>query len=243
MRSTTTNPFESYSPIAGELHLRSSYPGVILIGIDEAGRGPLAGPVVASAVVLHSPSDIEGLNDSKKLSEIKREELFPCIQERALCWAIGAASASEIDAINILQANYLAMRRALSAIGFPGLDVRSPVGESAIQVWSKGQIPLGTTLCVVDGNQKIRGVPLDGQFTVVKGDAHIASIAAASILAKVHRDRVMVALAAEFPEYNFAKHKGYPSAEHTEAIRVHGLCAIHRKSFRLKALDQPDLFG
>jgi len=243
MRAKSINPYDAYSPLEGELHLRSLQPGVILVGIDEAGRGPLAGPVVAAAVVLRNPGDVAGINDSKKLSEAKREGLFPSIQEQAVCWAIGEASPAEIDAINILQANYLAMRRALHALGWPGLDIASPAGDSRLQVWSQGKIPAGKALCVVDGNQKIRGVPIEGQLTVVKGDAHIASIAAASILAKVHRDRVMVALSAEFPQYDFAKHKGYPSAMHTEAIRKHGLCAIHRRSFHLKALDQPDLFA
>ena len=230
--------FLACRPAQGERHLRTNYPGALLVGIDEAGRGPLAGPVVAAAVVLAGADSIPGLNDSKKLSEAKREALFPLIQERALAWAIAEASPAEIDRHNILQADFLAMRRALSALGWPGLEV----GES--KVWSRGPscLDTGLVLAVVDGNQRIAGVDFARQLTVVKGDGHVASIAAASILAKVHRDRVMVELDVKYPQYGFAGHKGYPSEAHIEAIRTHGLCPEHRKSFKPKALAQTELF-
>ena len=180
-------------------------------GIDEAGRGPLAGPVCAAAVILPLDCHIDGLNDSKKLSEKKREALFPLIQEKALAWGIGWASAEEIDAINILQATFLAMKRAVEQLSVqPG--------------WA-----------LVDGN---RMPPLDvpGE-TVVKGDAQCASIAAASILAKVSRDRLLEEWDTLYPEYGFAKHKGYGTKAHYDAILRHGVLPIHRKSF-LKNLGE-----
>ncbi len=180
-------------------------------GIDEAGRGPLAGPVCAAAVILPLDCHIDGLNDSKKLTEKKRETLFPLIQEKALAWGIGWASAEEIDAINILQATFLAMKRAVEQLGVqPG--------------WA-----------LVDGN---RMPPLDipGE-TVVKGDAQCASIAAASILAKVSRDRLLEEWDTLYPEYGFAKHKGYGTKAHYDAILRHGVLPIHRKSF-LKNLGE-----
>ena len=180
-------------------------------GIDEAGRGPLAGPVCAAAVILPLDCHIDGLNDSKKLTEKKREALFPLIQEKALAWGIGWASAEEIDAINILQATFLAMKRAVEQLGVqPG--------------WA-----------LVDGN---RMPPLDipGE-TVVKGDAQCASIAAASILAKVSRDRLLKEWDTLYPEYGFAKHKGYGTKAHYDAILRHGVLPIHRKSF-LKNLGE-----
>lgn len=180
-------------------------------GIDEAGRGPLAGPVCAAAVILPLDCHIDGLNDSKKLTEKKREALFPLIQEKALAWGIGWASAEEIDAINILQATFLAMKRAVEQLGVqPG--------------WA-----------LVDGN---RMPPLDvpGE-TVVKGDAQCASIAAASILAKVSRDRLLEEWDTLYPEYGFAKHKGYGTKAHYDAILRHGVLPIHRKSF-LKNLGE-----
>ena len=180
-------------------------------GIDEAGRGPLAGPVCAAAVILPLDCHIDSLNDSKKLTEKKREALFPLIQEKALAWGIGWASAEEIDAINILQATFLAMKRAVEQLSVqPG--------------WA-----------LVDGN---RMPPLDvpGE-TVVKGDAQCASIAAASILAKVSRDRLLEEWDTLYPEYGFAKHKGYGTKAHYDAILRHGVLPIHRKSF-LKNLGE-----
>ena len=180
-------------------------------GIDEAGRGPLAGPVCAAAVILPLDCHIDGLNDSKKLTEKKREALFPLIQEKALAWGIGWASAEEIDSINILQATFLAMKRAVEQLSVqPG--------------WA-----------LVDGN---RMPPLDvpGE-TVVKGDAQCASIAAASVLAKVSRDRLLEEWDTLYPEYGFAKHKGYGTKAHYDAILRHGVLPIHRKSF-LKNLGE-----
>ncbi len=177
----------------------------MICGIDEAGRGPLAGPVYAAAVILPENCVIEGLNDSKKLSEKKRELLFPQIIDRAVSYGIGSATAQEIDEINILQATFLAMRRAVEAL-------LPPAG------WA-----------LVDGN-RMPPLPVSGE-TIVKGDGKSASIAAASILAKVSRDRVMRQLAKEYPEYGFEQHKGYGTKAHYEAIRRFGLLPQHRKTF------------
>ena len=179
-------------------------------GIDEAGRGPLAGPVCAAAVILPPDCDIPGLNDSKKLSEKKRETLFPVIQEKALAFGIGWATAEEIDRVNILQATFLAMARAVEAL------------------------PAPADYALVDGN-RMPPLPIPGE-TIVKGDATSASIAAASILAKVSRDRLLRRLDEEHPEYGFAKHKGYGTKAHYEAIRKYGLLPEHRRSF-LKNLE------
>ena len=179
-------------------------------GIDEAGRGPLAGPVCAAAVILPPDCDIPGLNDSKKLSEKKREALFPVIQEKALAFGIGWATAEEIDRVNILQATFLAMARAVEAL------------------------PTPADYALVDGN-RMPPLPIPGE-TIVKGDATSASIAAASILAKVSRDRLLRQLDEEHPEYGFAKHKGYGTKAHYEAIRKYGLLPEHRRSF-LKNLE------
>lgn len=179
-------------------------------GIDEAGRGPLAGPVCAAAVILPPDCDIPGLNDSKKLSEKKREALFPVIQEKALAFGIGWATAEEIDRVNILQATFLAMARAVEAL------------------------PAPADYALVDGN-RMPPLPIPGE-TIVKGDATSASIAAASILAKVSRDRLLRRLDEEHPEYGFAKHKGYGIKAHYEAIRKYGLLPEHRRSF-LKNLE------
>ena len=179
-------------------------------GIDEAGRGPLAGPVCAAAVILPPDCDIPGLNDSKKLSEKKRETLFPVIQEKALAFGIGWATAEEIDRVNILQATFLAMARAVEAL------------------------PAPADYALVDGN-RMPPLPIPGE-TIVKGDATSASIAAASILAKVSRDRLLRRLDEEHPEYGFAKHKGYGTQAHYEAIRKYGLLPEHRRSF-LKNLE------
>lgn len=175
-------------------------------GIDEAGRGPLAGPVVAAAVILDPARPIAGLNDSKKLSEAARERLAVEIREKALAWAIAEASAVEIDRINILQATFLAMRRAAE-----GLAV-APVHAQ------------------IDGNKVPPGLPCAGE-AVVKGDGKIAAIAAASILAKTHRDALMRELALAHPEYGFERHMGYPTPAHFAALQAHGPCAAHRRSF------------
>lgn len=179
-------------------------------GIDEAGRGPLAGPVCAAAVLLPEGLVIDGLNDSKKLSEKKRELLFPVIQENALAFGIGFADEKEIDEINILQATFLAMRRAFDAM------------------------QRRCDYVLVDGN-RMPPMPVSGE-TVVKGDAKSPSIAAASILAKVSRDRVMLEYAKQYPEYQFEKHKGYGTKAHVEALRAFGPSPIHRRTFLKKIL-------
>jgi ribonuclease HII len=180
-------------------------------GCDEAGAGPLAGPVYAAAVILPFGVEIPGLNDSKKLTEKKREKLFDIIKERAVAYAIAEASPEEIDEINILNASMLAMRRAVA-----DLQVKAD-------------------FALIDGNCP-RGFDIATQ-TVVKGDAKSASIAAASILAKVTRDRQCIDLDREYPEYGIAKHKGYPTKEHMDAVRQHGPSPIHRMTF-LKFLDK-----
>lgn len=179
-------------------------------GIDEAGRGPLAGPVCAAAVLLPEGVVIDGLNDSKKLSEKKRELLFPVIQENALAFGIGFADEKEIDEINILQATFLAMRRAFDAM------------------------QRRCDYVLVDGN-RMPPMPVPGE-TVVKGDAKSPSIAAASILAKVSRDRVMLEYAKQYPEYQFEKHKGYGTKAHVEALHAFGPSPIHRRTFLKKIL-------
>ncbi|MCJ7451210.1 MAG: ribonuclease HII [Steroidobacteraceae bacterium] len=179
-------------------------------GVDEAGRGPLAGPVVAAAVILDPARSIEGLADSKAMSPARREALAPVIRARSLSWALGWADASEIDTLNILQATMLAMRRALVALHLPPSHV------------------------VVDGNRcpDLRGLGFEctGE-SVVKGDATVASISAASIIAKVARDELMRELDQEYPGYGFAVHKGYPTAAHIEALRRLGPSSVHRRSF------------
>lgn len=182
-----------------------------ICGIDEAGRGPLAGPVYAAAVVLPFGIDIDGLNDSKKLSKKKREILFDIIIEKALDYGIGFATPEEIDEINILNATYLAMKRAASSLK------RTP------------------DIALVDGNS-IKGFDIKTQC-IIKGDAKSASIAAASILAKVSRDRVLYELDKKYPQYGFAKHKGYPTAEHILAVKKYGICDIYRKSFLKKIIE------
>ncbi len=181
-------------------------------GIDEAGRGPLAGPVYAAAVILPDGLEIPGLNDSKKLTEKKREALFDEICEKAIAYGIGCASEQEIDEINILQATYLAMRRAVEQLSVPA------------------------DYALVDGN-RMPPLAIPGE-TVVKGDAKSASIAAASILAKVSRDRVMLLMDPVYPQYQFAKHKGYGTKVHREALLTYGPCPIHRKTFLTKILGQ-----
>lgn len=179
-----------------------------ICGVDEAGRGPLAGPVCAGAVILPRGLEIPGLNDSKKLTDKKRRELYPIIKEQAIAWGIGFASHEEIDELNILQATYLAMSRAIQAL--------------------EGK----ADFALIDGNRaKDFGIPLK---TVVKGDSLSASIAAASVLAKVARDDIMQEMAKEYPEYGFEVHKGYGTKQHYEALRQHGHCPIHRMSFLKK---------
>ena len=180
-------------------------------GIDEAGRGPLAGPVVAAAVILPEGIQLPGVNDSKKITEKKREILFDFVKEHALAYGIGEASETEIDEINILQATFLAMRRAVEAL----------------------QIPADYAL--VDGN-RIQGLPIPAE-TVIGGDGKVLSIAAASILAKVTRDRYMRDMAAQYPEYGFEKHKGYGTKAHYAAIEQYGICPLHRKTFLKKVLN------
>ena len=179
-------------------------------GCDEAGRGPLCGPVVAAAVILPRDEVIEGLNDSKKLTEKKREALFDIIKEKAIAYAIAEASPAEIDEINILNASMLAMRRAVE------------------------KLQVAADFALIDGNCS-RGFTIPTE-TVVKGDAKSYSIAAASILAKVTRDRGCIELDREYPEYGIAKHKGYPTKDHMDAVRKYGPSPIHRRTF-LKFLD------
>lgn len=183
--------------------------GVKLIcGVDEAGRGPLAGPVCAAAVILPRGFVIEGLNDSKKLSEKKRDALFDLIKESAFSYGIAFATVEEIESLNILSATMLAMNRAIKQL--------SPVPE----------------LALIDGNRN-KEIEINSQC-VVKGDSRCADIAAASILAKVTRDRYMLEMAEKYPEYHFEKHKGYGTKLHYEALREHGPSDIHRMSFLRK---------
>ena len=180
----------------------------IICGVDEAGRGPLAGPVCAAAVILPDHLEIPGLNDSKKLTDKKRRELMPVIKETALAYGIAFASEQEIDEINILQATYLAMGRAID------------------------QLCIQADLALVDGNRAGDfGVPVK---TVVKGDSLSASIAAASVLAKVTRDDLMLQLAEKYPEYGFEVHKGYGTKAHYAALTEHGPSEIHRMTFLKK---------
>lgn len=179
-----------------------------ICGVDEAGRGPLAGPVCAAAVILPRGLELPGLNDSKKLTDKKRRELFPIIKEQAIAYGIGFASHEEIDEINILQATYLAMERALQ------------------------QLEGKADFAIIDGNRaRDFGLPVR---TVIKGDSLSASIAAASVLAKVSRDDIMLEMAEMYPEYGFEVHKGYGTKAHYEALRAQGHSPIHRMSFLKK---------
>ncbi len=177
-----------------------------IAGVDEVGRGPLVGSVVAAAVVLHPDRPIAGLADSKALTERRREQLYALIIEQAAGFAVAEATVAEIDRLNILQATFLAMQRAVAAL---------PVAPA--QVW-------------VDGNQRPRGITLPVQ-TFVKGDQLHACISAASILAKVTRDRQMQVLDQAFPQYGFARHKGYPTPAHLAALAAHGILEEHRRSY------------
>jgi len=179
-------------------------PGLVA-GVDEAGRGPLAGPVVAAAVILDPRRPIAGLNDSKKLTARKREKLFDEIRDKALCCAIAEASVQEIERLNILQATMLAMQRAVAGL----------------------RLPPGKVL--VDGN-RLPELPMLAE-AIIKGDAKVDCIAAASILAKVHRDRWCARIDAQWPQYGFAAHKGYGTPEHLAALAKHGPCPEHRRGF------------
>ncbi|MGY6446559.1 ribonuclease HII [Vibrio parahaemolyticus] len=178
----------------------------LIAGVDEVGRGPLVGDVVTAAVILDPNNPIEGLNDSKKLSEKKRLALLPEIKEKALAWAVGRCSPEEIDELNILQASMVAMQRAIA-----GLKVQPD-------------------LVLIDGN-RCPELLMDSQ-AVVKGDLRVAEISAASIIAKVVRDQEMEELDKQYPQFGFAKHKGYPTKAHFEAIEQHGVISEHRKSFK-----------
>jgi ribonuclease HII len=177
----------------------------LVVGVDEVGRGPLAGPVIAAAVILHHARPIAGLDDSKRLSEPVRERLAAQVCSEAVAWAIGRAEVEEIDRVNILQASLLAMQRAVAALS------------------------VAPTLALVDGN-RAPGFACPGR-AIVGGDASEPCISAASIVAKVARDREMMALEALYPGYGFARHKGYPTRAHIEALRQHGVTRIHRRSF------------
>ncbi len=227
------------SPIEGEVAMRgfaASEIGAnaVVVGIDEVGRGPLAGPVVACAAVLKAPDVMAALNDSKKLTRAKREAMYQEVQDACECFAIASASVEEIDRMNILEADFLAMRRALQSLGMPGIKESAP----EIPVFKKGVLPAASKLLIaVDGNLKIHGIPEEMQIPVVKGDGRIASISAASILAKVFRDRYMDDLEKKFPGYGFDKHAGYGTKKHLDAIRRMGYTPEHRKSFHPKSLQ------
>lgn len=189
--------------------VRASSP--VLCGVDEAGRGPLAGDVYAAAVIFDDGLLIDGINDSKKLSEKKRETLFDEITGKARAYAIAKATVEEIETLNILQATFLAMRRAVEGLG------------------------CSVDLALIDGN-RLPPLPCEAEC-LIGGDAKSASIAAASILAKVSRDRAMKALAERYPQYEFEKHKGYGTARHCELIRRYGPCEVHRHSFLRKLME------
>lgn len=184
----------------------------VICGVDEAGRGPLAGPVYAAAVILPRGYIVDGVNDSKKLSEKKRDLLFDKIVDECVCYSVGMASVEEIDKINILQATFLAMRRAVD-----GLSVKPDIA-------------------LIDGNKK-PGLDIE-QWDIVKGDATSANIAAASIIAKVSRDRYMLKLAEKYPQYQFEKHKGYGTKLHYEMLDKYGISEVHRKTFLKKYLEK-----
>ncbi len=190
---------------AEQAALNWDVPGLVA-GVDEAGRGPLAGPVVAAAVILDDRQPIKGLADSKTLTALRREKLFDEICAKALCCSISHASVEEIEQLNILQATLLAMRRAVEGLRLP------------------------PKLVLVDGN-RLPQLAIRAE-AVVKGDALVPAISAASILAKVHRDRWCAEYDRQFPQYGFARHKGYGTAEHLAALREHGACPQHRKTFR-----------
>ena len=232
------------APIDGEIAMRKfatqAGESAIVVGIDEVGRGPLAGPVVACAAVLKAPDALLTLNDSKKLTRPKREAMYQDVQDACACFAVASASVEEIDRMNILEADFLAMRRALQALGMPGLHESEP----EIPIFKKGILSSASKIIIaVDGNLKIHGIPEELQIPVVKGDGRIASISAASILAKVFRDRYMDDLEKKYPGYGFDKHAGYGTKAHLDAIRRQGMTPEHRKSFHPKSLQtELDLF-
>ncbi|HHH48270.1 MAG TPA: ribonuclease HII [Gammaproteobacteria bacterium] len=191
--------------MSGQMGLDFSVPAGLVAGVDEVGRGPLAGPVVAAAVILDPARPIAGLADSKALTEKRREALFDEIRAKALCWALGRAEVEEIDALNILQATLLAMRRAVLAL--------DPAPQHAL----------------IDGN-RCPDLPCSAE-AIIKGDGTVAVISAASIIAKVSRDREMAALDIEYPGYGLAGHKGYPTRAHLAALAELGVTPVHRKSF------------
>lgn len=188
-------------------------------GVDEAGRGPLCGPVVAAACILPPDPELPGLNDSKKLTPRRREQLFDLIRERAVAYCVAEASVEEIDRLNILEADLLAMRRAIAGL-------HTPDGR-----------PVRADFALIDGNIA-RDFPIPAR-AVIKGDATSLSIAAASVLAKVTRDRLCVELDAQYPQYGIAKHKGYGTAAHMAALRQYGASPIHRRKF-VRFLDGDD---
>lgn len=196
-------PSKKFSAVE-QLGFQWDPPGLVA-GVDEAGRGPLAGPVVAAAVILDDLQPIDGLNDSKKLTARARDRLFDEIRAKALCFCIAEASVAEIDEFNILQATMIAMRRAVEGLRLKPVKV------------------------LVDGNRLPR-LNIQAE-AIVKGDAKVKAISAASILAKVHRDRLCDTLHESFPHYGFDGHKGYPTAAHIEALKQHGACEHHRRSF------------
>ena len=232
MRKFVANPASMGGAASLDLFSSVGREGAVLVGVDEVGRGPLAGPVVACAAVLKAPDIMPELNDSKKLTRPKREAMFDAVKDACACYAIASASVEEIDRMNILEADFLAMRRALQALGMPGLNETAP--EIPIEV--KGSFADLTIFIAVDGNLMIRGVPAEMQMPVVKGDGRIASISAASVLAKVFRDRYMDKLAETYPGYGFEVHAGYGTKAHLDAIRKLGFTPAHRKSFHPKSL-------
>ena len=185
----------------------------LVCGVDEAGRGPLAGPVCAAAVILPDNCEIEGLNDSKKLSEKKRETLFDIIKEKAISYCIAFGTVEEIEEYNILEATFMAMNRAINGLEIPA------------------------DFALIDGNRTPKGIKIPCE-TVVKGDSLSLSIAAASVLAKVTRDRLLLEIDKEYPQYNFKKHKGYGTKEHTDLILQYGPSPVHRMSFLRKLLGK-----
>jgi ribonuclease HII len=199
------DPAAPYHAAASQVALNWDIPGLVA-GVDEAGRGPLAGPVVAAAVILDDLHPIQGLADSKILTALRRDQLFHEIRAKALCCSIAEASVEEIEQLNILQATLLAMRRAVEGLR------------------------LKPQMVLVDGN-RLPVLDIRAE-AIVKGDATVPAISAASILAKVHRDRWCTEYDQQFPQYGFAKHKGYGTAEHLAALKAHGACPQHRKTFR-----------
>ncbi|WBY02255.1 ribonuclease HII [Ramlibacter tataouinensis] len=201
----------SKKPSTGEQGQLAWDPVGLMAGVDEAGRGPLAGPVVAAAVILDDGKRIRGLADSKVLTPLQRERLFDQIMDKALCCSIAQASVEEIDTLNIFHATMLAMKRAVEGLRLKPVKV------------------------LVDGNALPRLDVL--AEAIVGGDARVKSISAASILAKVHRDRLLTQLHEEFPQYGFASHKGYSTREHLQALKVHGACPHHRRFFNPVAVS------